>query len=87
MAQIRSEGEREGSGRNSGSGGGAAIAGGEEHAGERGTRPTGHSLRIREHQGIEGVKGTTDRPIKRPKDAAEAVVAMAGDAELSGVRG
>ena len=72
---------------NSGSRGGSAMAGGKEHAGERGTRPTGHGLHIREHQGIAGVHATSARPRRWPEERAEAAVAVAGDAELSGVRG
>ncbi|XP_066374595.1 cysteine-rich receptor-like protein kinase 10 [Miscanthus floridulus] len=53
-------------------------------AGERGTQPTGHGLRIREHRGIAGVHATSAMPRRRPEERAEAAVAMAGDAELSG---
>ena len=63
------------------------MVGGKELVDERGTRPTGHGLRIQEHRGREGVQATSYRPRRRPKDAAEAVVAMAGDAEVDGTRG
>ena len=63
------------------------MAGGKELAGERGTRPTGHGLRIREHRGIAGVHATSARPRRRPEERDEAAVAMADDAELSGVCG
>ena len=44
-------------------------------------------MRIREHQGEEGVKGDSARPIRRLEDTAGGVVTMAGDAEVVGARG
>ena len=63
------------------------MVGGEELVGVNGSGPTGHGLRIREHRGIAGVHATSARLRRRPEERAEAAVAMAGDAELSGVRG
>ena len=62
------------------------MAGGKEVTGARGTRPTGHGLRIREHRGIAGVHATSARPRRRPKERAEAAIAMAGDVEVDGAR-
>ena len=69
---------------NSGSGGGAAIAGGKEATDALGTGPTGHGLLIREHRGIEGVKGNLPRPKTGPEDTVGAVATMAGGVELTG---
>ena len=63
------------------------MAGGKEHAGMIGAGATGHGLPIREHRGIAAVHVTSSRPRRRPEERAEAAVAMAGDAEVSGVRG
>jgi hypothetical protein len=63
------------------------MAGGINLAGERETRPTGLSLRIVENRGREGVHANSPRPRERPEDAAEAVVAMAGDAEVDDAHG
>ena len=79
--------EKGGAGQNSGGRGGAAIAGGEEHAGEWETRPSSLCLCNREHRGREGVRANSPRPRERPEDAAEAVVAMAGGGKVPGARG
>ena len=64
-----------------------SMGGGKELTGERGTRPTGHGLRIREHRGIAGVHATSARPRRWPEERVKVAVAMAGDAELTGVSG
>ena len=51
-----------------------------------GTGPIGLGLLIREHQGIEGVKGNPPRPKTAPEDTVGAVAAMAGGVELTGAR-
>ena len=63
------------------------MAGGKEVTGERVTWPTGLGLRIREHQGREGVRANSSRPRERPEDAAEAEVAMAGGGKVPDARG
>ena len=63
------------------------MAGGKEHAGMIGTGATGHGLPIREHRGREEVKATSPRPRTWPEDTADAVVAMAGGAEVPGAHG
>ena len=63
------------------------MAGGKEVTGARGLGPTGHGSKNRGHRGREGVEGNPPRPRLRPEVMAEAVVAMAGDAELSGACG
>ena len=62
------------------------MAGGKDHAGVHGSVATGHGLKNRGHRESEGVKGTSDRPIRWSEDAAEAAVAMAGGMELMGAR-
>ena len=62
------------------------MAGGKEHAGVHGSVATGHGSKNRRHWESEGVKGISDRPIRRPEDAAEAAVAMVGGMELTGAR-
>ena len=62
------------------------MVGGVELAGACGTRPTGHGSKNRGHRERERVKGTLDRPIRRPEDAAEAAVAMADGMELPDAR-
>ena len=62
------------------------MASGKEHAAMHGSVATGHGSKNRGHWESEGVKGTSDRPIRRPEDAAEAAVAMAGGMELMGAR-
>ena len=57
-----------------------------EQASACGTRPTGHGSKNRGHREMAGVKETSSRPIRRPKDATEAAVAMAGGMELMGAR-
>ena len=44
-------------------------------------------LRIREYQGIAWVHATSAMPRRLPEERVEAAVAMAGDVELSGIRG
>ena len=84
MARIRSGGEKEPAG-NSSSSSGAAMASGKEHADVHGSVATGHGSKNRGHRESEGVKGTSDRPIRRSEDAAGEVAAMAGGKELHGV--
>ena len=50
------------------------MADGKDLTGARETRPRSLGFRIREHRGIEGVKETSARPIRRTEDAAEAAV-------------
>ena len=71
-------GERRSPVGNSSSHGGLAMAHGKEHAGEHGSVATGHGLKNRGHRESEGVKGTSDRPIRWPEYAASEVAAMAG---------
>ena len=47
---------------------------------------TGHGSKNRRHREREGEQGNSPRPMRWPKNAAEAAVAMAGDAELVGAR-
>ena len=63
------------------------MAGGKEVTGAHGLGPTGHCSKNRGHRGREGVEGNPPRPRLWPEVMAEAVVAMAGDAELSGACG
>ena len=51
---------------------------GEVITGAWGTRPTGHGSKNRGHREEEGEQGISARPIRRPKDAADVGVAMAG---------
>ena len=62
------------------------MAGGVKLAGVHGSGATVHGSMNREHREREGEQGTSARPIRRPEDAAEAAVAMAGGRELSGAR-
>ena len=87
VARIRSGGREKEAVGNSSSGDGAAMAGDKEHASVHGSVATGHGSKNRGHQESEGVKGTSDRPIRRPKERAEAAVTIAGDAELPSARG
>ena len=48
---------------------------------------TVHVKHIRKHREDAEEQGITARPKRWPEGKAEAAVAMAGDAELSGVRG
>ena len=63
------------------------MAGGEELTGTLGTGAMGHGSMNRGHRGREGVHANSPRPRERPENAAEAVVAMAGDAEVDGAHG
>ena len=72
-------------GRNSDAGGNS-MAGGVEITGERVIWPTGLGFLIQEHRENERVKGKSPRPIRRPENAAEEAVAMAGGMELTGAR-
>ena len=63
------------------------MAGGMEVAEARGTGARGHGLRIRKHREREREQGNSPRPMRWPKNAAEAAVAMAGDAEVVGACG
>ena len=60
------------------------MDGGKKVTGARGLGSTGHGSKNRGHRESEGVKGTSDRPIRRPEDAAGEVVSMAGSKELHG---
>jgi len=53
------------------------MAGGKEHAGVHGSVATGRGSRNQGHRESEWVKGTSDMPIRRPKDTADVGVAMA----------
>ena len=72
--------------RNSSSGGGAAMDGGKKVTDAHGLGSSGHGSKNRGHRERERVKGTLDRPIRRPEDAAEAAVAMADGMELPDAR-
>ena len=69
-------------GRNSDASGNS-MAGGVEITGERVIWPTGLGFLIQEHRENERVKGKSPRPIRRPENAAEVAVAMAGGMELT----
>ena len=86
MARIRSGGREKEAVGNSSSGDGAAMAGDKEHASVHGSVAMGHGSKNRGHWESEGVKGTSDRPIRWPEDAAKAAVTMAGGMELTGAR-
>jgi len=63
------------------------MAGDEELAGALSSGAMGHGSTNRRHQGIEGVQATSPRPRMRPKDTADAVVAMADGENPTGVHG
>ena len=62
------------------------MADGVELAGVISTGATVHGSMNREHREREREQGTSARPIRRPEDATEAAVTMAGGRELSGAR-
>ena len=63
------------------------MAGGKEHGGELCTGARGHGWRNRKHRERGREQGISSRPIRRPGDAAEAAVAMAGGADVVGAHG
>jgi len=63
------------------------MSGGEKLAGARGSGSTDHGSMNRGHRGRKEVKVTSPRPRMRSEVTAEAMVAMAGDAEVPDARG
>ena len=60
------------------------MDGGKKVTGARGLGSTGHGSKNRGHREREREPGNSARPIRRPENAAEAAVAMAGGMELPG---
>ena len=63
------------------------MAGDEELAGALVSGATGHGSTNRGHRGREGMQADSPRSRKRPEDAADAAVAMAGSVKLLGACG
>jgi hypothetical protein len=88
MAGIRwRRGRRARAARVGGGDGSSAIGGGGELAGVAHSGATGHGSMNRRHRDDAEAMATSNMPFARPGKVTDAVAAMAGGEELTGVHG